>query len=525
MTKKHLISLAAAVVLAALTAGSPVAGAYSSANNSKATAPAVSLKEESIYGILASDGSIRTVYVVNTFPDGGQITDYGNYSDVKNLTGTEEVRRDGDLTQITDGDTAVRYQGTMQDATLPWNISIEYKLDNQPTTADQLAGATGALSMRIRIVKNPEADPFFFEHYALQATVALPAAKSSNVVAPGATAIDAGGKRQLVYTILPGKGADIEITADVKDFEMDAISLNGIRLNLDFDVDTTAFTEQLTELKDAVTKLDDGAQELSDGADKLSTGLDTFADGLGQFSDGLALVPGGAGEIKTGVVSISDGLAALSTQGTMLNTGAEAIEKATFDQINAQIAQLGLGLPVLDRTNYAAVLGSIPDLAPMLTTLTQTVQFTDGVKAYTAGVTQIQEGAATLGDGVGQLETSLTTIATSATGLSEAADTLNESLATLADGIAEYAEGTGTFSEETGDLDQNAQDTIDELLVSMTGGDASPVSFVSAKNTEVLSVQFLLKTDAIQIVEIQEEVPVEVELTFWDRLLGLFSIG
>jgi len=525
MTKKHLISLAVAGIIAALTVTSPVAGANANAKNTSTANVVSSQKEESIYGILASDGSIQTVYVVNTFPGGGQITDYGDYSEVKNLTGTEEVRREADLTHISDGDTAVRYQGTMTEAKLPWEISIQYTLDNAAISADKLAGATGALSIHIQVTQSPDADPFFFEHYAIQATVALPAAKSSNVVAPGATAIDAGGKRQLVYTILPGKGADIVITADVRDFEMDAISLNGIRLNLDFDVDTTAFTEQLTELKDAVTKLDDGAQELSDGAGKLSDGLDTFADGLGTFSDGLAQVPGGVGELKTGVVSISDGLTALSTQGTMLNTGAEAIEKATFDQVNAQIAQLGLGLPVLDRSNYATLLTGIPDLAPMLVTLQQTVQFTDGVKAYTAGVTQIQEGAKTLGDGAGLLETSLTTLASSATELSDGADTLNDSMATLADGITEYADGTGTFSEETGSLDQDAQDTIDELLVSMTGGDAAPVSFVSAKNTDVLSVQFLLKTEAIQIVEIQEEAPVEKELTFWDRLLGLFSIG
>ena len=38
-----------------------------------------------------------------------------------------------------------------------------------------------------------------------------------------------GSNKQISYTILPGKGLDAEVTADVKDFEMDAVTINGVK--------------------------------------------------------------------------------------------------------------------------------------------------------------------------------------------------------------------------------------------------------------------------------------------------------
>ena len=57
-----------------------------------------------------------------------------------------------------------------------------------------------------------------------------------------------GSDKQLTYTILPGKGIDTVITADVTDFEMDAAAINGVRLNLDVDVDDTDLMDKVDEL-------------------------------------------------------------------------------------------------------------------------------------------------------------------------------------------------------------------------------------------------------------------------------------
>ena len=56
------------------------------------------------------------------------------------------------------------------------------------------------------------------------------------------TVAEVGADKQLLYTILPGKGLDTSIYADVQNFEMDAISINGIKLNFNLEIDEEELT-------------------------------------------------------------------------------------------------------------------------------------------------------------------------------------------------------------------------------------------------------------------------------------------
>jgi hypothetical protein len=70
------------------------------------------------------------------------------------------------------------YQGTLKNAALPWCIDVAYTLDGAPVTADALAGADGRVAIRIDTAQNPDADPVYFENYALQVSVTLDAANA-----------------------------------------------------------------------------------------------------------------------------------------------------------------------------------------------------------------------------------------------------------------------------------------------------------------------------------------------------------
>lgn len=66
---------------------------------------------------------------------------------------------------------------------------------------------------------------------------------------------------------------------------------------------------------------------------------------------------------------------------------------------------------------------------------------------------------------------------------------------------------------------------VDEILASIGGEETETVSFVSDKNTNVISVQFVMKTAAIETEEViandmQEKDP----FTFWQKLLRLFGM-
>lgn len=63
------------------------------------------------------------------------------------------------------------------------------------------------------------------------------------------------------------------------------------------------------------------------------------------------------------------------------------------------------------------------------------------------------------------------------------------------------------------------------MLLSIEGENTEFKSFTSEKNTNVKSVQFVIKTDAIEKTEtISEPVTVEESLNFWQKLLRLFGM-
>ena len=75
-------------------------------------------------------------------------------------------------------------------------------------------------------------------------------------------------------------------------------------------------------------------------------------------------------------------------------------------------------------------------------------------------------------------------------------------------------------------MDTQISDEINTMTSSITGSNAEVVvSFVSDKNTNVDSVQFVMKTAAIEKAEAAvSDVVEEAPLTFWQKLLRLFGL-
>ncbi len=483
-----------------------------------------SQKEEVVYGILDTDGSIDNLYVVNVF-SGGSVTDYGSYTEIRNMTTSDKLQRDGDqITAATDTDRFC-YQGTLERRELPWDFDIKYHIDGKEMTGAELAGKSGLLKIDMSVRRNKSISRTFFENYALQITFTLDNRLCSNIRADNATIAEAAGKKQLTYTVLPGSGTDISVTADVRDFEMEPVTVNGIKMSLDIAIDTVDFTGQISELKDAIEELDDGAGELAGGVGQLADGMQEYAKGLKAFKDGIGLLTSGAGEMEGGASALSYGLSELTKQNDTLMYGAAAIQQATFDTVNGKLSEMGLELPVLTPENYSAVLSAVPSLAAVKNQLDGAIGFTQGLKEYTQGVAQLGKGASELTNGVSEFNASSSVIAQSANELYSAAVELNGAVSELRNGLNAYWDGTKKFKDGTSDIDSKIDKQIDEVLGSISGNGDKTVSFVSEKNTHVASVQFVLKTSQISKAEAEKPVAAKpVKLTFWQRLLKLFGL-
>lgn len=681
-------------------------------------------KQEVVYVNLNSDGSVSEIYVVNIFDldEEGQIIDYGSYQSLRNMTTTDEIRYEEDVVTIAAGGGKLYYEGRLDGNAIPWNISVRYYMDGEEYSADEIAGMSGSLKIKMQITQNESCKGAFFDSYALQASVTLDTNRCENISAPDATMANAGSKKQLTYTILPGNGADIEITADVTDFEMDAVSINGIPLNLSIEIDDEELMDRLTELLEAIEALDDGAGELYDGVSELQDKAGTdLQDGAAELKDGAAelqsgtkelqeagtglqsgaaKLQSGAGELDTGIQALNDGIGQIQSALDSLNAQSDALTggssefkaalgelysalegvsvtagdlsaltsasssiKSGIDELVSGIAALqqnvsfaaykaamsrnGLDIDALKenndmaagsltsmvtglqgqiaalrragadtsaleaqaeqlsnvaallqannagisgteayltqagqnltalfdgasalQTNYAAFDSKIGELTETLGGLTYQMsqlasavnslvaaygELDGGITAYTDAVAQIAAGYSQLCDGAAQLAAGSSSLVSgtqalySGTGellsgiaelyngtgtLSDGTGELYEGVKELLDGIAKLYDGTGELKdgtsalrEETGGMDTELGGKIDELLESITGGGTETGSFVSEKNTNVDSVQFVIQTPAVKLAEEEAAAaePAE-ELSFWQKLLKLFGL-
>ena len=578
-------------------------------------------KEEIVYANLQTDGSVGGIYVVNHFDvlTAGTVTDYGGYTALTNLTDTSPLTQEGDAVTFSAGEGNFYYQGTLTRQVLPWSFAIGYTLDGRATDAAALAGASGALEIRIQTRQNKAVDSTFYDNYMLQITVTLDPDKCADIDAGGGTAAASGKDRVITYTVLPGKDADITLKAAVTNFSLSGISVAAVPFSSPVAIpDTSGLVDETATLSDAVSSLNNGIAKLVSGSGDLNDGVAALVSGSGEFQAGLAKLSGGSAALLAGSAQIKSALAAAAAQlsggtgaGGSSGGGLGAITQlpAGLRQLADGLGQVSAGLTTL-QTSYAslfsaldAAIMAIPagtvtqaDIQGLYAAVTDPAQLAalqQLVGGYTAaqtvlgtyttkdaatqmslrdGLRSVSASLGTLAANIGAFQTSLNTTAdtveasasqsallqqlqTLAAGLSSLSSQygtfhdslaeyvggvdalsahykeLNTGLTGLQDGTASLAQGTGrlykgskALADATADLPDTVQVEIDKLTADYDTSDFTPVSFVSAKNTDVSYVQFICMTASIEEPEKTGDTGETVLVqTFWDRLLALFQ--
>lgn len=315
-------------------------------------------KEEVVYINLNGDGSVKEINVVNIFDldADGKIIDYGKYESLRNMTTTDTIDYSGETVTIDAKAGKLYYEGKLGSNVMPWNISIHYYMDGKEYKANEIAGKSGGLKITMEITENTDCSGNFFDGCALQATVTLDTKKCSDIHADGATIANVGSDKQLTYTILPGNSTDIEITADVTDFEMSAIAINGVKMDLAIEIDDTEIQSRIDDVIGAVNDLDDGAGKLEDGAAELYDGTALLNDKVGELYDGV-------GALKGGTDDLSGGLSTITSKNKELLDGAyaafEGLCTASGTVLNTELTKNGLSTVTLAPENYAEVLNGL----------------------------------------------------------------------------------------------------------------------------------------------------------------------
>ena len=536
-------------------------------------------KEEVVYGKLAADGSVERLYTVSRFEGraGDAITDYGDYTAVRNMTTTDPlVYADGAVTFTPANDGPVYYEGTMDPAApLPWLIEVHYILDGVERTAADLAGRSGALIIRINVSPNPACDGDWFDQYALQTTVTLDTANASNIRAAGGTIASVGSQRQVIFTLLPGQTSEVEVAADVTDFTMPAITLNGIQLKLKLDIDGVALTNRLSQLTTGTGQLDEGAAALS-------AGIAALEQGITLLSDQSPLLTGGSAAVNAALQQLQGALGGISASSDQLNTLLDASRRigdgigqlddgvallesqVSYDAFKDILAQNGLDLDTLAAGNAQAILllqgltglpfGVGDQISQIVLLLQGNAALAGAVQLYLdtvgQGIGTLRQGTAAVREGYAAFDAGIQSMATLLSGMLQNLALLSDAVSTLASqygvfdtGVNAYTAGVEQLLAGTQQLNAASQLLVagahqlytetssmqldEELgaLLDTLSASEPPVSFASARNTGVSALQFALQTEpvALDAAALAQPEPAP-ELTFFEKLLDLFGL-
>jgi putative membrane protein len=194
--------------------------------------------------------------------------------------------------------------------------------------------------------------------------------------------------------------------------------------------------------------------------------IDSLESGVGSLSSS-------SGELAEGYASLDDALQSLPVLLSRLTGG--------FEQLESGLKELEAGARQLE----------------------------GGIDRYAAAVSSVAEGYKTLYDGFVRLN--------GGCGL------LKEGVSKLSQGATELSDGLAALEKETSGIDVRVQKGLDEFLSGYGGEGFDNVSFVSEKNKNVKSVQFVMMTPSIRTESERYSPPPAEDEGFIDRLLALFG--
>ncbi|WP_235848854.1 MULTISPECIES: WXG100 family type VII secretion target [Bacillaceae] len=276
-------------------------------------------------------------------------------------------------------------------------------------------------------------------------------------------------------------------------------------------------------------------EQMPEMFERFSEGVGGAAEGLVQFNENFAAafsaLESAINEIPETPDSLQENIEELRDMGVdpeiidfliEVNAAAQSVRgtfsevrevfgavESTLEGINETVGEMTGRLDTISEEVLAAFenmdeLDAFDELIDGVAMLAENYgEFHNGLRSYTNGVSQLTGAYGEIDSGISEI----------ANGTSE-----------LESGVGELHDGTEELASETSDLPEQMEEEMEAMLEEFERSDFEAVSYVSDANKNINTVQFVLKTEPIEIVSADDEGEEEEEQpSFWERLWGLFS--
>ncbi len=323
-------------------------------------------KDETVYVLAGEDGTVQKIIVSDWLRNSlgnATVSDRSELTDVENVKGDETYTMNGDNMRVWDAQgNDITYQGNIEKE-LPVDLSVSYKLDGKPISANDLVGKSGRVTIRFdyhnKQVETVEIDgkqEKIYVPFAMLTGVLLDDDVFTNVEVTNGKLINDGSRTVVIGIAFPGLQENLGIAKDkleIPDFVEITADATNFRLDMTVTLATNqVFNELDTDSFDSAANLSTSVEELTDAMDQLTAGAESLKSGAESLDAGAA-------ELQTGAAQLSEGLDTLASNNDTLNGGAKQVFDTLLATANTQLAAAGLDVPALTVENYAEVLNGV----------------------------------------------------------------------------------------------------------------------------------------------------------------------
>ena len=323
-------------------------------------------KDETVYVLAGADGTVQKIIVSDWLRNSlgnATVSDQSELTDVENVKGDETYTMNGDNMRVWDAQgNDITYQGNIEKE-LPVDLSVSYKLDGKPISANDLVGKSGRVTIRFdyhnKQVETVEIDgkqEKIYVPFAMLTGVLLDDDVFTNVEVTNGKLINDGSRTVVIGIAFPGLQENLGIAKDkleIPDFVEITADATNFRLDMTVTLATNqVFNELDTDSFDSAANLSTSVEELTDAMDQLTAGAESLKSGAESLDAGAA-------ELQTGAAQLSEGLDTLASNNDTLNGGAKQVFDTLLATANTQLAAAGLDVPALTVENYAEVLSGV----------------------------------------------------------------------------------------------------------------------------------------------------------------------
>ncbi|MDO5561476.1 MAG: hypothetical protein Q4G02_01750 [bacterium] len=469
--------------------------------------------DETAYVTLDYYGQVEKVSVVKAvnLNSNTQITDYGNYTKVQNLSTLDQPQINGEqlIWQLSD-DVPRRfyYEVTPENKSLPlpWTFDLDYQLNGVPVKAEDLAGASGLVSIDVKAVPNLTVDPYYSDNFVLVAGMIVDWDEVDSFAAPGSQFHALGSYQAALFMATPRDERTFHFEIGTDDFKNPGVVMMMVPATLEQLEAIGEIKEHKSNLEAAGNATDAIIDDILSMMGAMTGGMTTTISGLNKLDEARATISGtdrNLGDIQNSMASLEQKLRDFSSSTDNVNTTA------------------GLENVAPELIHMTGTMSAIPATAQSAAVATDKIA---------------DQAGGTLGETATLLKDSRALISTIDNTLANSGNNLDEGTRLTLQGTSQMLREIVAILSKTNDLQKN-KNTIsaiirdewsrfdDELGMLDIDVNAKKLSFTSDKNPAPRSVQIVVRSQEIDTDADKPDQPLEQinNETILDRVRAVFK--